>query len=137
MGFRPDKDDAGRQFDPAEIASGAAIPPPGDAAELGQERMPAFDRAADATDPRLPRAAPLGRLHPETGSGRPRHGRAIAVGAIGASVGQVTRVGLSDRGLWPGRVDDHRLQHGLRLHAVVGAGLGHDRPQRQAVFLGR
>lgn len=137
MGFRSDKDDAGRQFDPAEIPPCAAVQPPGDAAELGQERMPPFDRAADATDPRLPRATPLGRLHPEAGGGRPGGGRAIAVGAIGAGAGQVARVGLSDRDLRRGRLEDQGLQHGLRLHPVVGAGLGHDRPQRQAVFLGR
>ena len=137
MGFRPDKDDAGRQFDPAEISSCTAIQPPGDAAELGQERMPAFDRAADATDPRLPRAAPLGRLHPETGSGRPGRGRAIPVGAIGAGVGQVARVRLRDRDFRRGRLQDQGLQHGLRLHPVVGTGLGHDRPQRQAVLVGR
>jgi hypothetical protein len=33
-------------------------------------------------------------------------------------------------------LQDHRLQHGLGLYPIVGAGLGHDRPQRQAVFVG-
>jgi hypothetical protein len=137
VGFRPDKDDAGRQFDPAEIPSCAAIQPPGDAAELSQERMSAFDRAAYATYPPRPRATPLGCLHPKAGRCRPGRGRAIPVSAIGTGPGQVTRVGLNDRDLRRGRLDDHRLENGLRLYPVVGTGLGHDRPQRQAAFLGR
>jgi hypothetical protein len=137
MGFRPDKDDAGRQLDPAEIPACAAIQPPGDATELGQERMPTLDGAADATNPRLPGATPFGRLHPKAGGVGAGLAGAVAVGAIGTGAREIPRVGVGYRGLGGRRLHDHRLQYRLGLHAVVGRGLGHDRPQGQAVLVGR
>jgi hypothetical protein len=137
MGFRPDKDDTGRQLDPAEIPSGAAIQAPGDTAELCQKRMPTLDGAADATDPRLPGPTALGRFHPKAGCVGAGLGGAVAIGPIGTGVGQIARVGLGHRPLRRWRLQDHRLQHGLRLHSVIGARLGYDRPQGKAPLVGR
>jgi hypothetical protein len=109
MGFRSDKDDAGRQLDPAEIPSGAAIQAPGDATELGEKRMPAFDGAADATDPRLPGATAFGRLHPKASGVGAGVGRAVAVGAIGTGARQIPRVGVGDRRCRWRRLHDHGL----------------------------
>jgi hypothetical protein len=65
MCFCSDKDEAGRQLAPAEIAAATAIQAPGNAAELGQKGAAPLDSAADASHPRLPRATPFGRLHPK------------------------------------------------------------------------
>jgi hypothetical protein len=55
MCFRSDKDNAGRQFDPTEIAAATAIQTPGDATELGEKGVSTLDSAADTSHPWLPR----------------------------------------------------------------------------------
>jgi len=137
MCFRSDKDDAGGQLDPTEIAARATIQPSGDAAELGEESMAALDGTTDAADPRLPGVTASGRLHPEAGRVGAGVGGAVAIGAVGTGTRQIPRV-RAVRGPFGGRrPHDHRLQNNLRLHAVVGPRLGHHGAQRQAAFLGR
>jgi hypothetical protein len=137
MCFRSDKDDAGRQLDPTQIPSGIAIQTPSNATELGQKRMPSLDGATDATDPRLPRASALGRLHPKARRLGAGLGGAVAIGAIGTGMRQIPWVRGGYRGFRWRRLHDHRLQYGLRLHAVVGPRLGNGGTQRQTVLFGR
>ena len=137
MCFRSDKDDAGGQLDPTEIAARATIQPSGDAAELGQEGMATLDGAADAAHPRLAGVTASGRLHPEAGRVGAGVGGAVAIGAVGTGTRQIPRV-RAVRGPFGGRrPHDHRLQNNLRLHPVVGPRLGHHGAQRQATLLGR
>jgi hypothetical protein len=137
MCFRSDKDDAGRQFDPTEIAAATAIQTPGDAAELGEKGVSPLDSAADATHSWLTHAATLGRLHPKARRVGAVVGGAVAIGAVGTSMGQIPRVWVVHRGFSGWRLHDHRFQDLLGLHAIVGSRLGHDDAQRQTVFLSR
>jgi hypothetical protein len=137
MCLRSDKDDAGCQLDPTKIPSGATIQSSGDAAELGEKGMPTLDRTADAADPRRSAPTAFGRLHPKARRVGAGIGRAVALGSIGTGTRQIAHVGVGYRGFGRRRRHDHRLEHRLRLHAIVGTGRGHDGTQRQAVFLGR
>src|SRR5262245_53792292 len=65
MRFRSDKDDAGRQLDPTEIAARTTIQTPSDATELSQKGVPTLDGATNAAHARLAGATTLGRLHPK------------------------------------------------------------------------
>jgi hypothetical protein len=136
MCFRSNKDDAGRQLDPAEIPSGTAIQTPGNAAELGEKSMPTLDCTADATDSRLPGAAAFGRLHPKARRVGASVGRAIAVGTIGTGTRQIARVRLSHGRFCRRWLQHHRLQHRLGLYAIVSPRLGHDNTERETVFFG-
>jgi hypothetical protein len=137
MCFRSDKDDTGRQLDPTEIAAAPTIQTPGNAAELGQKGVAALDGAADTPYPRLPRATPLGRLHSKARRVGAAAAGPVAIGTVGTSTRQVPWIGLVHRGFGWRRLHDHRLQDRLGLHAVVGPGFGHDRPQGEPVFLRR
>jgi hypothetical protein len=137
MCFRSDKDDAGRQLDPTEIPSRTAIQAPGDATELGEKGVPTLDGAADAADTGLPGAAALGRLHPKTRRVGASIAGAVAVGTIGTGAGQIPRVRVGHGGFRRWWSHDQRLQHRLRLHAVVGPRLGHDGAQWQTASFGR
>jgi hypothetical protein len=130
MCFRSNKDDTGRQLDPAEIASSTAIQTPGNAAELGEKSMPTLDGTTDATDSRLPSAAAFGRLHPKARRVGAGIGRTIAVSAIGTGTRQIPRVRLGYRRFCRRRLHHHRLQHRLGLYAIVSPRLGHDSTQR-------
>jgi hypothetical protein len=137
MCFRSNKDDAGRQLDPAEIASGTAIQTPGNAPELGEKSMATLHGATDAADARLPGAATLGRLHPKASRVGAGVAGTVAIGTIGTSTRQIpwVRVIHGRCGGW--RLHDHRCQDRLRLNAIIGPRLGDNDAQRQAVFLGR
>ncbi len=137
MCFRSDEDDAGRQLDPTEIASATTIQTPSNAAELGQKGVAPLDGAADTPHPRLPRATPLGRLHPKARRVGTAIAGPVAIGAVRTSTRQVPWVWVVHRGFGRRRLHDHRFQDRLGLHAVVGPGLGHDRPQGETVFFGR
>jgi hypothetical protein len=137
MCFCSDKDDAGRQLNPAEIAAATTIQTPGNAAELSQKGVAPLDGAANTSYPRLPRTTPLGRLHPKARRVGAAIGGPVAIGAVGTDTRQVSWVWVVHRGFGWRRLHDHRFQNCLGLHAVVGPGLGHDRPQGETVFLGR
>jgi len=99
--------------------------------------MPALYGTADAAHPRPPGLAPLRRLHPKAGRVGQASGRAVAIRPIGPRAGQVARIRGGHGNSRRRRLYDHRLQDRLGLHAIVRPRLGHDGPQRQAVFIGR
>jgi hypothetical protein len=104
---------------------------------LGEKGVPTLDGATDAAHARLPAATTPGRLHPKARRVGAGIGRAVAIGAVGTGTRQIPRVRI-DHGRFGGRrLHDHRLQDGLRLHAIVGPRLGNNGTQRQAAFLGR
>jgi hypothetical protein len=130
MCFRSDKDDAGRQLNPAEIPSATAIQPSGDATELGEKGMSTLDRTADAAHSRHAGASAFGRLHAKARRVGAGSGRAVAIGTIRTGTGQIPRIRLGYWGFRRRRLHYHRLEHRLGLDAIVGARLGHHDAQR-------
>src|SRR4051794_759158 len=90
---RTDEDDAGRQLDPAEEATGRSVPSPRDAAELSEEVMAPFHRLTDLTDPGFLRAT-AGGLQAEARRLGPPPGRPVAVGPVGPRRRQTPRIDL-------------------------------------------
>ncbi len=134
MRFRPHKDERSRHLDPAQEAPAGALQPAGAPTELGAKGMTPFHRIADFPYPGLPRTAPLGSLHAEARRVRPGWRGTIALRPLGPGTWQVPRVRVGHGGFGRRWLHHQRLQHPLGLHAVVGTGLGDERPQRQAVF---
>jgi hypothetical protein len=124
MCFRSNKDDAGRQLDPAQIPSGTAIQTPSNAAELGEKSMATLDGATNTADARLPGVATLGRLHPKAGCVGAGVGGTVAIGAIGTGTRQIPWVRVIHGCFGGGRLHDHRFQDRLGLDAIVGPRLG-------------
>jgi hypothetical protein len=137
MCFRSNKDDAGRQLDPAEVPSGTAIQTPGNATELGEKSMATLDGATDAADSRLPGTATLGRLHPKARRLGAGVGGTVAIGTIGTGTRQIPWVRVVHGRFGKRRLNHHRFQDRLGLDAIVGSCLGDNGAQRQAVLLGR
>lgn len=137
MCFRSDKDDAGRQLDPTEIAARTAIQTPSDATELSEEGVSTLDGATNAAYTRLPSPTTLGRLHPKASRVGAGVGRAVAIGTIGTGTRQVPWVRIVHGRFGGRRLHDHRRQDRLGLHAVIGPRLGDNGAQRQTPFVGR
>jgi hypothetical protein len=137
MCFCSDKDDAGRQLDPTEIAARTAIQSPSNATELGEEGVSSLDCTPNATHARLSGATAFGRLHPKASRVGAGVGGAVAIGTVGTGTRQIPWVRVSGRRFSGWRLHDHRFQDRLGLHTVVGPRLGHHGSQREAVFLGR
>lgn len=137
MRFRSDKDDAGRQLNPTEIAARTAIQAPSDATELSEEGVSTLDGATNAAHARLPGPITLGRLHAKTRRVGAGLGRAVAIGTVGTGTRQIPHVRVVHGRFGGRRLYDHRFQDRLGLHAIVGSRLGDHGAQRQAVFVGR
>jgi len=133
IGVMPDEDHTRGELHPAEKRPGRAVPASRDPTELGKKRMAALDRTANPPDPRRPWPAASGCLQAEAGRGRSLLAGAVAIGPVGAGVGQVAPVELGHGHLGGGRLDHQRLQHRLGLDAVVDVGGADDRAQGHAV----
>lgn len=137
IGVVPEEDHTGGQLDPAQIALGRPVEPPGDAPELRQKRMAPLHRTANPTDPRLPGFATLGRSHPEARGRRPFLAGPVAIGTVGSRVRQVARIGLLHPRLGDRGLHDKRLQDRLGLGAIVDVRRRDHGSQRHSVGVAR